>query len=115
MKKIILLIAVLTLLTLSACSLEGESPTWDHLQNQDPSKIHRDTDNQDVETSDNPRCNGEYTTEDIIYRDYEIRAQREQNIELCYEIPEEPLIITCPGQATIIYYDQARCVESLSE
>ncbi|MBN1175345.1 hypothetical protein JXA48_01755 [Candidatus Woesearchaeota archaeon] len=116
MKKIILLIAVLSLLTLSACSLEGDSPTWDHLQNQDPSKIHRDVgvENPDVPTTDDPRCLGQYTSDDVTYRDLEIRAKTENNIDLCYEMPDEPLVVSCPGQVTLIYYSKARCLEMLS-
>ena len=43
-----------------------------------------------------------YTTEDITNRDYELRAKAENDINLCYEITEEPLIIICPEVATII-------------
>ena len=116
MKKAILLIIILALLTLSACTLEGESPVYSHLQDQDPSSLHR-TDNEVTtsqdNTTDDPRCLGQYTTDDITYRDMEKRALTEKNINLCYDMPEEPLIVSCPGQVTLVYYSKARCIESL--
>ena len=118
MKKLILITIILAVLTLSACTLEGDSPNWDHLQDNDPTKLNRDTtgitDTEDVEvTTDDPRCNGQYTVDDIINRDLEMRAKAENVLEFCLEMPDEPLVVSCPDQITLIYYSKARCIDAL--
>jgi len=120
MKKIIILTLILASILLSACSLEGESPNWDHLQNNDPSKLNRNTNELPSPTTnenmtDDPRCIEQYTTDDIINRDLELRAKIEQDINLCYQMEDEPLIVSCPNKPTLVYYSKTRCLEMFSE
>lgn len=117
MKKILLLIAIITLLTLTACSIDGESEVYNHLQNQDPSSLHTDDSikekDNEIVTND-PRCLGQYSAEDIMYRDIEKRATIEKNIDLCDELPELDLRIECPQQVTLVYYSKERCKQLIS-
>lgn len=118
MKKLILIIIILAVITLSACTFEGDSPNWDHLQNNNPTKLNRDNGmntpiDQEENVTDDARCAGQYTVDDVINRDLEIRAKTEKNIDLCYQMPDEPLIVSCPGQVTLVYYSKARCLEML--
>lgn len=119
MKKIIFSIMILAVLTLSACSLEGESPVFSHLQNQDPSKLHTDpimngNEKNETKYTNDPRCIGQYTSDDIKYRDLEKQAVIEKNINLCYQMPDEPLLVECESELTLVYYSKDRCIEELS-
>lgn len=109
------MILIITAIILTGCDFDRESPVYSHLQDQDPTKMHRDDPSPEEKelTTDDPRCLGQYTPEDITYRDMERRAIVENNPNLCVDMPEEPLTIKCPGEVTLIYYSKERCIDTI--
>lgn len=62
-----------------------------------------------------PECCGDLTDEQKNFRDKESQAIIERNIELCYDLPIEPFIISCDGEEDTILYSRTRCLESFEE
>ena len=115
------LLAVLVFFT--ACSLDGESAVYSHLQNQDPSSMHKTGDDflpelPDEEDEEVPlagHCDGEFTLQEQTYRDMELQAVTENDPARCLDLPNDPLVVGCPDQPLILYYSKTRCLEYFSE
>lgn len=136
MKLLIFFIVINVLLV--GCGVEfGQN--YAHLQNQDPTKFHEvdvagdlnrnvdgTSDNDSFGSFDNlnnnlcnlePLCCGIYSDEEKNFRDLEKRAIFEEKKELCYQLPEEPLVFDCGNdyQGETILYSRERCFLSFGE
>lgn len=132
MKKLIIFLLIATLLlSLTACYAE-RGYAYRNLNDYDPGKVHSSyTGNDSVlnqsETDgiggnyDNlnklgcdsrPYCCGDFTPQEIWYKDLEKRAEIEGNIDLCYQIPVDDLVVDCPNEESYLFYSQVRCLST---
>jgi len=132
MKKIIIfLLIVILLFSLTACYSE-RGYAYRNLNDYVPGKVHSSyTNNDSVLTENetvgiggnykhlnnnlcdlNPHCCGDFTSQEIWYKDLETRATVEQNVDLCYQIPKDDLIVDCPNEKPYLFYSQARCLSA---
>lgn len=128
MKRIFLLILLLSLSLVITSCYEGRGYAYEHLQKQDVIKRHVLTENESTATNltstggvfehlnndlcaTNRYCCGDYTEDEIALKDLEQRAIVEENANLCLELPNEDLIVNCPNEKPIIYYSRTRCLK----
>ena len=135
MKKIILTLLVLVLLlSLTSCYAE-RGYAYKNLNEYEPGKVHKSYTGDDPVLNDtetdgiggvydhlnknlcelNPHCCGDFTPNEIWYKDMEERAIVENNEELCYSLPQEDLVVDCPNEEPYIYYSRSRCIVSFEQ
>ncbi len=121
---IIILLALLILLT--GC-YDGRGYAYEHLQEQNVGSRHTAVEEEPTDlnlTSPggvfenlnknfceiNRYCCGDFTEQEIALKDFEQQAIVEENIEICWILPEEDLLIDCPNEELILYYSKTRCL-----
>ncbi|MCA9477697.1 MAG: hypothetical protein KC535_00945 [Nanoarchaeota archaeon] len=133
MKRLLFTLIILSFL-LTSCGVQfGQN--YEHLQNQDPARLHEV--NISGETNKNiggdvasveeenlyehlnenlcdlkPECCNQLTDEQKDFRDLELRAVVEENVDLCYGLPDDPFVISCGNdyQEDEILYSKSRCL-----
>jgi len=128
MKRIVVLILLLSLSLVVTSCYEGRGYAYKHLQEQDVTKRHVLTGDESNLTNltstagvfehlnknlcaTNRHCCGDYTEEEIALKDLEQRAIVEENADLCLKLPPEDLVVKCPNEEPIVYYSRTRCLE----
>lgn len=134
MKKIFIVLLLIVMLSILTACYEERGYAYKHLNDYEPGKIHSSyTGNDSVLKNSStdgiggtyeylqqqgcearPHCCGDFSAEEIWYRDLEIRAGVENNSLLCNQLPNEDLVVDCPYEDTYSFYSKARCFEQFN-